>query len=123
MKLIKFINKNYNNNSDLFNNLKQNQCAALRYKNIFFDITHFEKCEISIFKSIFKNRYLIFNSREINFKNLFTIFFDIEVTDNIKKEELDDNNNIVVSHIQLLFDKIYYVDFYQNLNLFNNIKN
>lgn len=123
MKLIKFINKNYNNNSDLFKNLKQNQCAALRYKYIFFDVTNFEKCEIPTFKAIFKSRYLMFNNKTINFKNLFTDFFEIELIDNIKEEYLNDNNNILVSYFQLLFDKIYYVDFYQNLNLKNNIKN
>ena len=73
MKLLKFINKNYNNNSELFKKLVQKQCPILKYKNIYFEVDNFTTDQLTIYKCIFKNRYLLVYDKDINFQNLFEI--------------------------------------------------
>jgi hypothetical protein len=116
MKLLKFINKKYNNNSELFKKLLQKQCPFLKYKNIYFEVDNFTTDQLTIYKCIFKNRYLLVYDKDINFENLFEIYFDIQL---IEKLDKDGENNIFVSQIQLLFDKIYYFDFFKDLGIKN----
>lgn len=119
MKLLKFINKNYNSNSKFFKKLEQEQCPILKYKSVYFEVDNFNLETINLMKLIFKNRYLIVNTKDMSFKNLFTNFFVIEKIENFNYQDNLNQNSLFVSSLQILFDKIYYIDFYKNLNLKN----
>lgn len=108
MNTIKFINKIFNTQNQ--NNYPEN-CSAFIFHKIYFEINKdYFDLDINLAKQIFIKRYCPINC-DFNIDNFFMSYFDVNFETLNKEEVLEEKNISYVSAVQVLFDKLFYIDF------------
>ncbi len=108
METIRFINKIY---SDPLQNTEKKKCIAFNYNKIYFEINEdYYNLSIELAKKIFIGRYLKNNNYINNYENFFNQYFNIDKISISKDMIFKENDTLLVSSMQILFDKLYYID-------------
>ncbi len=107
MKIIKFINKFYDD--PLLKKNLNKFFFGLNHRYIYFEYENkYKTFSIEEMLEIFKHRYFIDQNKEINFDNIFT-YFDFEVIESFPKDLVKHKDTIYVNSLQILFDYLFYI--------------
>lgn len=111
IKTVRFINKNYSR----FN---VSNYPVFKFSKIYFETNfNYYILSIELAKKIFIKRYFFKKIENFDIENLYNKYFDVDIFEITKEDITKENNELFVSSFQILFDKLYYIDFYNNKNL------